>query len=218
MLLTVFVTVVTLVGDRNDALRRNGISVAGTVTKLTADSGFHPGRVWVSYPGGARTLVGSVDAGSDVSRFHLGETVTVYYDVRHPSRMTTADEDNQSAWSVQLTILMLVFGVFAVGLGFITVLIRIRRRWRRTPAGTRVAQRVRRVRSRAVIGRPSPVTVLIGIAGVGFTVAMTVAEARNGAVSFARAVGDAAGSGAVAALLFLLASCRVIVDGAAHCA
>lgn len=123
-----------------------------------------------------------------MSRFHLGQTVTVYYDVRHPNRMTTADEDNQPAWSVELSLFMLVFGVFAVGLGFIGVLICLRRRWRPSPAVVRVARRGSRTGSRVVIGRPSPVMVLIGIAGVGFTVVMTAAKARNGATSFARAV------------------------------
>ncbi len=84
----------------------------------------------MSYQVGSRTLVGSVDLGSDVANYHVGQTVTVFYDPRHPSSMTIDDEDNQAALSVLGTIVLLVVGLACTGGAVVTGGLRLVRRWR----------------------------------------------------------------------------------------
>lgn len=214
MLLAAFVTVVTVVGDRNDTLRRHGAQVSGTVTRLTPDSGWRSGRVWVRYPVGGRTLVGSVDAGSDVAGFRVGEAVRVYYDPRDPGRMTVQGEDNQAAWSVDVTLLLVAFGVVALGLGLAGVAVRLRRRW--WPASRdRLTRRSGRHSSEAVTLGRSWLMVVLGVGGVALTAALTVAGARSDTVSLGSAAGDGAFLGAGTAFFFLLAGTRVTIDRAA---
>ena len=142
-LLTTFVVVVSKTSDNSDRLRAHGVREAGTITHLSADSGFRSGRGWASYQVGSRTLVGSVDLGSDVTNYHIGQTVTVYYDPDHPSNMTIDDEDNEAALSVLLTIVALVLGVACTGGAVLTGGVALVRRWRPV---VRVGGRRRRIR------------------------------------------------------------------------
>ena len=91
---------VTVVADRNDALRNSGGRTSGDVYDVHPDSGHSSGSVLVEYTVAGVVHHGRVDVGADADNYSEGQAVTVFYDRDHPSQMTIDDEDNQPSWSV----------------------------------------------------------------------------------------------------------------------
>jgi hypothetical protein len=225
-LLVAFVVVVNAVGSRSDRLRAHGIRESGTISQLSADSGLRSGRGWVSYRVGSQTLVGSVDLGSDVANYQVGQTVRVFYDRRHPATMTIDQEDNQFSFSVELTVVALVLGVGCTGVAVSAAGLRLVRRWRpngraatRRPPRLLLGRHVRIANNAStVLGWGSWPLLLIGAAGVVISAVFMVQGAHSHVLSTAGAIGNAGGFGAFAALMFVLATCRVSgrTDGTLH--
>ena len=116
-----FVWAINYIDDHNQSLVSSGGRVAGQVSSLTRDSSLDPGHATVTYAVDARRYSERVDLGSDAANYHLGQQVTVYYDLSQPARMTIDNEDNQPGWSVWLLVILLVGGFIIAGTGLLTM-------------------------------------------------------------------------------------------------
>lgn len=125
-LLTAAAGTAIMTSSASDQLRQSGGQTTGIVTALRPDRRYQDGSADVRYTVDGQQHTGVQDLGANTENYYVGETVTVYYDLEHPSRFTINNETNQPIWSVWLMIFMLVAGL--VGLIPATS---YGRRWRR---------------------------------------------------------------------------------------
>jgi hypothetical protein len=121
VLFTAFVVLADHFSTQSDWLRQSGVQVLGRVQSVTDDTRYSEGSAVVAYVAGARPLQEPVDLGANASNYHVGQTVTVYYDPRHPARMTINDESNQPGWTVMPMVFMLVLGVGGLAWGSVVL-------------------------------------------------------------------------------------------------
>jgi hypothetical protein len=114
--LVAFLVAVTVVENRNEALRQSGGQAVGTVAELYADAVSTPGRAVVRYTASGGEWYQPVHLGANADNYTEGQKVTVFYDRNDPGRMTIDDEVNQASWTVLPMILALLGGLALTGL------------------------------------------------------------------------------------------------------
>lgn len=143
VLLAVFAEQVDRSVGAADALRADGVRVAGTVTSTDGGDRLLGDHVTVAYlvDGVERSEVVTLD---DVAPDYAdGDAVTVFYDPADPARMSIDDQDNEGWLSVHVTVFSLLVGAAGLPVGLVSAVRwwRVRRRLARArfePAGSRV--------------------------------------------------------------------------------
>lgn len=159
ILLAVFAEQVDRSVGAADALRADGVRVAGTVSGTDGGDRLMGDHVTVAYLADGVERSGIVTLDDVAPDYADGDAVTVFYDPADPARMSIDDQDDENWFSVHVTVLSLLVGAVGLPVGPVSA---VRWWW--------VRRRLARARfepadARAVQGRHKRVTVHVRVAG-----------------------------------------------------